>query len=158
MNEQKFTLKELWRLTATTFTCVILAMSIAGWFFGYELSVVFPEGDDGLSFLRIFQMFLFAVTNSALSLVLITSKFLQTAKLLWQFILVMVSCFIATVILIIIFGWIPRGFLTGWIWFAAIFITLFVTGSLITIVKLHFEEKRYNNLLSDYKKRQGENK
>jgi len=157
MDEQKNIVKEFIRLVTITFTCVILAKSVAGWFLGGEaegVSALFDLGDTGLSYPIIFQIFIFAAINSLISILITSSAFFKKIMMLWNMIATMFACLLASSVLVIAFNWIPRDSVSSWFWFIGSFLTIFVVVSVFIVVKIKLEDSRYNDLLSDYKKRQ----
>ena len=154
MDEKKSMSKEFIRLMLITFACTVLTMSAIGWMFGGTAqgsSAVFSLGDEGLSFQTIFQILLFSIVNSGMALLVNTATIAKKLMLLWQMIITMISCLVVSGIMVTVFGWIPFDSWTGWLWFVGSFIGIFVIAATSVILKMKWEDKRYNNLLSDYK-------
>jgi len=160
MDEQKSILKEFFRLLPITFTCTILSMSVAGWVSGGSVSEDFSTvvGSTGLSYVAVFQILILAAINCSIASVLTSDKILKNLITLWRLIIIMFSCLIATSIMIIAFGFFPRDSWDAWLQFVIVFIAVFVIFSIVAIIKTKWDEKRYNNLLSEYKERQEEAK
>lgn len=159
MNEQISTLKGFIRLVMTTFSCAILGMSAFGWILGdaaEETSAMFILGGQGLSFQTIFQLLLFSIINSAISVVVTNASVFKKQMLLWRMVAVMFSCLVANIIMVVSFSWIRRDSLEAWLWFIISFVIIFVTVAAFAIVKTLIEDRYYNHLLSDYKKRQAD--
>ena len=159
MGEKQSVLKEFLQLVAATFTCATLAMSIAGWFFGDAAegtTAVFDLGSAGLSYQTIFQLFIFAVINAGISL--LVSMICKKLMLLWQLIVTMFACLVASGILAVIFRWIPLDSWEAWLWFAASFFGIFITIATVMVVRTTLADKQYEKLLSDYKTKQEQEK
>ena len=73
---------------------------------------------------------------------------------LWRLIAAMFACLIANCILLITLRLIPLDSWVVWLQVISAFVVVFITLSVTAILKTKWEDKRYNNLLSDYKKRQ----
>jgi len=152
MDKKTNTFGELVRLTLLTFACTILAMSAAGWFFGGtegETSEIFTFGSDGLAFRVIFQVLMFAIVNSSISLSI--AKIMGEAILLWHMLVTMLSCLIASCVMVVVFGWLSFDSWAGWIMFIGTFVAVFVLASTAIVIKVKWDDKRYNALLLDYK-------
>jgi len=160
MDEQRSIIKEFFRLTSMSFTIAILAMSLIGWIFGdtaQEASAAFQLGADGLPLQTIFGVLLLAALNSAISVFITTAKIFDKLMLLWKMIITMFSCLMASSIMVAALRWIQRDSLEAWLWFIISFVASFTIVATIMVVKIKLEEKKYNNLLSNYKKEHGGN-
>jgi len=155
MNEKKSFLKEFVRLTAIAFSSVVLTLSAIGWFFD-DAAAMLHLGDAGLSYQTIFQIFLFSVTNSVLSLVI--TKIFKNMMVLWQLIITMFACLTASGIIVAIFGWIPMDSWRAWLWFAITFAGAFTIVATAMVVRIRLADKHYEKLLTDYKVNQEKEK
>ena len=155
MNEKKSILKEFWRLVTITFTCTILIMSVIGWLFGdiaKEATTMFHLGSIGLPYQTIFQILTFTVINSGLSLFI--GKVFKNLLLLWQLIITMFACLVASGIMVVVFRLIPPGSWASWLWFVASFVGLFIIIAAVMIIKTSLADREYEKLLTDYKAKQ----
>jgi len=160
MDEQRSNIKEFFRLAMITFSVTILAMSLYGLIFGdvaQESSMAFELGSDGLSYQTIFKVLLLAITNSGISIFIAITNLFAKFMHLWKMIFTMFSCLTVTGIMIAAFRWIQYDSLLSWLWFIAIFVVSFVLASVAITIKIRWEEKKYNDLLSNYKKEYGKN-
>jgi len=160
MEEQTGIIKGFFRLVMISFFFAILVMSLFGWIRGgtiSDTSVAFGIGAEGLSYQTIFKVLLLSAVNSGISLSVNVAKIFTKVMLLWKMAFIMFSCLAATAIMAAAFRWIQRDSLSTWLWFVSTFITTFILAAIITIIKVKREEKKYNDLLSNYKKEHGKN-
>jgi len=160
MDEQTNIVKEFFRLTMISFCVAILVMSLFGWIRGGatpDAAMTFGMGVDGLSYQTIFKVLLLAAVNTGISLCINVTKIFAKMMLLWKMALVMFSCLVATSVLAAAFRWIQRDSITAWLWFVLTFSASFVLAAAVTIIKVKRDEKKYNDLLSNYKKERGKN-
>lgn len=157
MDEQKSIINEFFRLTAISFAFAILFMSAVGWIFGdtvQESTAAFELGGDGLPFATIFGVLLMAVINSSIAVFITSAKIFDKLLLLWKMIIIMFSCLTATGVLTVALRWIDRESWEAWLWFIVSFVVSFIIAAAIMAIKVILENRRYNDLLSDYKKEQ----
>lgn len=160
MEEQRGMIKAFFRLVMITFAVTILAMSLYGLIFGdaaQESSMAFELGSDGLSYQTILKVLLLAVANSGISIFIAITKLFEKFMHLWKMIFTMFSCLTVTGIMIAAFRWIQYDSLLSWLWFIAIFVVSFLLASVVITIKIRLDEKKYNDLLSSYKKEHGKN-
>ena len=159
MEEQKSTLKEFLQLATAAFTGAVLIMSVVGWLAGgvtEETSAMFDLVDLGLSYLTIFQIFIFAIVNGGISL--IVAMIFKNRMLLWQLIVTMFVCLVVSGIFAVGFRWIPLDSWEAWLWFVASFVGVFVIIAAAMIVRTTLTDRRYEKLLSNYKTKQEQEK
>ena len=160
MSEQKSVVKQFFRLTMISFSIAILVMSLFGWMFGstaLETSAAFELGSYGLPHRTIFNVLLLAVVNSGISVFVANYKVFTRIMLLWQLMVNMFSCLLVSSVMVAAFRWIERDALSAWLWFVLTFIGSFIFVAIIIVLKIRREDKKYNDLLSNYKKEHGKN-
>jgi len=155
MHEKKSFLKEFVRLTALAFSSVVLTLSAIGWLFD-DAAAMLHLGDAGLSYQTIFQIFLFSVTNSMLSLLI--AKVFNNLMVLWQLIITMFACLTVSAIIVAVFGWMPMDSWRAWLWFIVTFVGAFTIVATAMVVKIRLADKHYEKLLTDYKVNQKKEK
>jgi len=156
-NEQRSAIKEFFRLVTATFTLSIIAMSISGLIFGErarEVTVIVSLAGEGISYIINVQLLAFSVVNSGISVFISSAKIFKNIMLMWQLVITLFLCLIASSIMISIFNWIRLDSWIEWLIFVTSFVVIFVVIAIIMIVKIRLENDHYNNLLSDYKNRQ----
>ena len=158
MEERKSVFKEFVQLSTAAFAGAVLIMSIIGRFVGDLVegtTTMFSLGDAGLSYQTIFQILIFAIVNSGITVIL--GKILKYRLLLWNLITIMFACLLASAVLAGVFRWIPVDSLASWIWFVSTFVGMFVIVSAILVVRIRLADKKYEKLLADYKAKQTNN-
>ena len=155
MDAKQSILKEFLQLMTAAFTCTVLVMSIIGWFAGDAAegtTAIFNLGSAGLSYQIIFQIVIFSVMNSSLTLLI--SIILRKLMFLWQMIIIMFVCLITSGIFAATFRWIPLDSWAAWLWFVLSFVGMFIAIATALVIKTWLADKRYEKLLADYKDKQ----
>ena len=155
MDNKKSILKAFLRLATITFACTVLAMSVAGWLAGDIMegspAVLIPI-DAGLSHFTIFQILVFSLINSGLTVFL--GIVLKKLMYMWQLITIMFACLVASAALAVAFQWLSFDSLGPWLQFAGSFAAVFIILAIIMVTKTRLKDKQYEKLLSDYKAKQ----
>lgn len=152
MNEQRNNPGSIVQLTMLTFGYTILAISI------YSVIVdTSAMADTGLSFQNIFQVFALSLVNSGITRIIAFGKLFKNLRDLWKLTITLILCLIASSGGIVYFRLMAIDSWLSWLWFVSVFVIVFVIAATIAVVKINFDDKRYNRLLTDYKKRQKEN-
>jgi len=113
--------------------------------------------DTGLSFQNIFQVFALSLVNSGITRIIAFGKLFKNLRDLWKLTITLILCLIASSGGIVYFRLMAIDSWLSWLWFVSVFVIVFVIAATIAVVKINFDDKRYNRLLTDYKKRQKEN-
>lgn len=157
MKEEKNFVVEFVKQTLMTFASAVITVSIVGWFVGdgtKEVGGLLGLGRDGLSYASLLQLFVFSFIAAGIKLLLLSNYFIKNMMLLWRTVFMFLLTFLLAIILVILFRWIPLDSLEAWFGFILSITGGFFIGLSSMIIKTKLEDKKYNILLSDYKKKQ----
>jgi len=148
---------ELFYNIAISFACSIMAVSLTGRLGGdsvLEASGLFALGNSGLSYQTIFQFLGLSAVMGTLITLLMSDRVLKKVMLLWKFVIMWFLLLASTTSFAIVFRWFPLNLWSAWASFI-ISVTLgFAIGSIVMIVAVKLENKKYDKLLNDYKANQ----
>jgi len=155
MDERKSIGNMFFGLMTKAFTCAVIAMAIAGRFMSEDATLFgSPLGEYGITYVTIFHLLALAAINSAISVFVTHSKFMRNIRQITQMLLVMSICLASSSGLLVAFGWITGDSFTGWALFIISFIVVFAVVSIIMIMKAKADDRRYSQLLEEYKRKQ----
>ena len=149
--------REFVRYTTASFTGAVLMVSVASRLSEYMaqgISEFFTFDGGGLPHQMIFQILVFAAVNSGI--IVIIPRVFKRIMVLWQMIINMFACLIASAIVMVVMG-MPVNTWQEWLGFVVVFIAMFLICAIVAIIVTVLESKRYDSLLSDYKKQKGVN-
>jgi len=158
MEEKKNTVGIFFHHVFVIFGMSIIGLTVNGWlysrdFFGY-FTEGFAMGRDGLPYESIAQFLGLSVVMALLVTLLTEDIVLKKVMLLWRIALLLVLCIISCITFAAVFGWFPTDYWQPWAVFIALFTVLFLIGFSGMYVKTKVEDKKYEELLSDYKRKQ----
>jgi len=157
MEERRSIGSMFFSLMTKAFTCAVLAMSIVGRFANNEATLLTsPMVEYGIAYATIFQLLALAAANAGISVFITHSKFMKKMRGIVQMLLVMSMCLAASSGLLVAFGWITGDSFSGWALFITLFIVVFVIAAIIMIIKTKSDDRKYNQLLDEYKRKQEE--
>ena len=144
---------------AKIFTLIIIVMSFVGKIItNYypdvkNVSSIFALGCAGLPYSVIFQLAGLALILTIFSRLLFSSFLEAKMSYLFRVFLLMVSNLFTTSIFVVFFKWFPFDDIWVWIIF---FLASFISSAIavtLSILLVKFENRKYNKLLENYKKR-----
>lgn len=123
-----------------------------------QISSMFRLGSHGLAISTLLQFLFNSLLVISLKSFIFSGRFFKNLLTLWRTVLLLFSILAVTVVFIILFHWFPLDNLFAWIGFLICFGGCFIISSSFLIIKTRLENKRYNELLSNYKdQHRGEN-
>jgi hypothetical protein len=158
-HERKPLSTELLNRFATTFTMIILVMTLTGILISYnvpdaqEVSTLFALGRAGLPYNSILQLIGLAFILAVFTVLLFSERFNIKMRFISRFVLLMLSALIATSIFGVVFKWFPANDPLAWIGLVLSFVVCSVITSAFTLLYQRLVGKKYNKLLADYKAR-----
>lgn len=136
-------------------TLMILGMGLLFGEEGKTYSTLFELGGQGISYKVLLQFFLSSIILSAIVKIFHYEKWLTNISFFIRTIIMLICIIAIMIVFIIVFDWFPASSWQGWIGFIISFGVCFGVATASMIVKKKKEDKRYEELLEEYKKRQG---
>lgn len=136
------------------FAIEVLFVAITGKIFGNEAGIVssmYQLGDKGIADSTIFQLLLCSFIITCITTFLSSSKFFKNMMVVWKTVLVLALVLIVIVLFIACFKWFPLDYWQGWVGFLLSFGVCFIGSTILMIIKTKTEEKKYDELLTQYK-------
>ena len=155
--ERKIIIGELLRSFTIIFTPGILVISIMGVFIAryapelHEVSTLFALDGAGLQYSTIFQISMYSLILSVISILLFSERFNYKMRFIWRFFLMLLATLLIFCIFAVIFRWIPVDEPIAWLGLILSTIIGFSIGFSLTILKLKLDGKKYDRLLANYK-------
>lgn len=150
---------ELLRMFAVVFTPALLVIVFTGMIIARfapdakEVSSLFALG-NGLSFSSILQIAGIALIFAVFSMLLISERFFPALRFIYRILLFFVAALIAVSVFSVIFQWFPADDKIAWLAFFLSFASCYAASTILTLLGLKHEKKKYGKLLADYKARQ----
>lgn len=135
-------------------TLVILGIGLLFGDKGKEFSTLFELGGQGISNRTLVQFLISSFVISAIEKVFQNEHIFTSLTFLTRTIIMILIIVAMMVIFIISFGWFPAYSWQGWIGFILSFGICFGAATIAMIFKKRQEDKRYEEFLEEYKKRQ----
>ncbi|MBB2184436.1 hypothetical protein H0486_16265 [Lachnospiraceae bacterium MD1] len=138
------------------FSVTMLFVSIIGSIWGDEIqnySTMYLLGRKGISYITLLQFLIVSFLVTLVKSFFTSERFLKNRSTLQRIILMLFSIVLIMVVCIAVFGWFPINSFSGWVGFILSFGGCFACGTVIKIVRLEQENEKYEQLLSDYKKK-----
>ncbi len=139
------------------FGITVLIVTVIGVLAGEEsmqYSSMFKLGGAGVAYITLFQLAFADLIITILNRLFFSEKVFKTMMVMWRTIFMVFSIIAVMVVFIFIFKWFPVDFVPGWIGFFVSFGTCFVGSTVISVIKTKADDKKYNELLEQYKKNQ----
>ncbi|MCL2322211.1 MAG: hypothetical protein FWC47_08925 [Oscillospiraceae bacterium] len=157
MDENKSLITIFFNQVFLTFGLAIIAISIVGWSVGDVTKgtvSLLSLGCEGLSYKSLLQVFIFSFFEGIITLIFNPNLFIKKMMLLWRIVLVFAASLVLAIVCSILFHWFPTGNFLAWIGFIASTTVGFMIGLIYALIKIRLENKKYNELLTNYKKNQ----
>ena len=147
---------------AKIFTMIVIIMSLTGKIIAnnypdaQNTSSIFVLGSTGLPYSAIFQFIGLAFVLTIFSRVLFYGFLEEKLSYLWKFFLIIISNLLSASIFAIVFKWFPIDNMRVWL---TAFLAIIISSSIaivLSILFMTFENRKYNKLLENYKKRHSE--
>jgi len=154
MDENKSLIITFLNQVLTTFGISIIAISIVGWSMGdvtKGIEGLLSMGRDGLSYVSLLQVLIFSITQGIFRIITGSDLFIKKMMLLWRVTLMFLLSIISAIILSILFHWFPTESFEAWMGFIISMTACFAFGLIFMLVILKLENKKYDELLSNYK-------
>ncbi len=116
-----------------------------------DVSTLFSFASDGLAITTLLQFLLNSILLTFLKTIFFSHKVFKNMMALWRTILLLLSILITTILFVAIFDWFSFDNLYGWVGFFLCFGGCFLISFLFMIIKTRLDNKKYNELLSNYK-------
>ncbi len=116
-----------------------------------EVSKLYSLGSKGLSIQTLLQFLLSSFVVIFFKTLFFSERIFKNMLTLWRTVLMLFFILSSVILFIIIFDWFSLDNLAGWIGFSICFVIGFVGSMLFMLIKTRMENKKYNELLSDYK-------
>lgn len=113
-------------------------------------------GNQGIANSTLLQFFLCAICMSSITSFFMTDLVLKRLRFLWRTIWMLSTVTLTIIIFIILFDWFPLNSTSGWMGFVVGYLICLGGSTLVMIIKTRLESKKYEKILSEYKKRNGE--
>jgi len=122
-----------------------------------EYSGLFRLGSEGLAFETIVQIFVLSVAFGILLTLFTSEIFFNKVRLLWRVAILVFLSYVMCTAFVVIFRWIPINSWEAWASYLVGFTIFYGMGTALMVIETVREDKRYEKLLSDYKKKEAGN-
>lgn len=120
-----------------------------------DMSSLYRLGSKGLAVSTLLQFLLNAIFIISLKSVFYSDKIFKNMMTLWRTVFMLLGTLSVTAVFIIVFKWFPVDNVYAWIFFFIMFVGGCVSSTLFMIIRIKVKNKKYHQLLSDYKTQHG---
>ncbi|MFT4143877.1 MAG: hypothetical protein QM644_05425 [Mobilitalea sp.] len=141
--------------TLVLFAIDILLLILFAALFGEgarNVSTMYQFGSKGLATSTILQFFLSAATISLIQRIFFSEKIFKQLLVILRTTYMLICILITHIVYILLFQWFSYDDYYAWISFLTCFVGGFVLGLLFMLLKRRLENRKYDELLSNYKK------
>lgn len=144
----------------TIYAITILIVSTIAGICGDEVSMyssLYQMGSKGLAYETLLQLFGSSLMITAINTFFFSEKHFKNQMMIWKMVGMMITILVIMIGFIYIFKWLPfdssTAALLSWGCFLVAFLGCFGGSILLSVIKMKLEEKKYDELLQDYKNR-----
>lgn len=144
----------------TIYAITILIVSTIAGICGDEVSMyssLYQMGSKGLAYETLLQLFVSSLMITAINTFFFSEKHFKNQMMIWKMVGMMITILVIMIGFIYIFKWLPfdssTAALLSWGCFLVAFLGCFGGSILLSVIKMKLEEKKYDELLQDYKNR-----
>jgi hypothetical protein len=116
-----------------------------------EISNMYQFGSKGLATSTLLQFLLSSVFVIFFKSLFFSERIIKSMLTLWRAVLLLLSILLSMILFIIIFHWFPIDNFNAWTGFFVCFGGGFVVSTAYMIIKTKRDNRKYNELLSNYK-------
>lgn len=124
----------------------------------YMYSSLYQLGSKGLAYETLMQLLASSIVLTMISSFFVSEKYLKNWMMLWRIVGMMLSILVVMIGFIYFFKWLPfdpsTASILAWGSFLIAFLGCFGGATLLSVIKIKLEEKKYDGLLQDYKNKQ----
>lgn len=124
----------------------------------YMYSSLYQLGSKGLAYETLMQLLASSIVLTVISSFFLSESYFKNWMLLWRIVGMMFMILVVMVGFIYVFKWLPfdssTASILAWGSFLIAFLGCFGGATLLSVIKMKLEEKKYDGLLQDYKSKQ----
>lgn len=154
MREDKISIYNFISRVLVIFCVMVFFQTFVGYLIGDEVkiySTMYQLGSKGIPYETLLQYFLSAIITTCLNIFFFSDKILVNITAFWRTVIMLIIQLIIIVGFIYCFGWFPVDNLVAWGTFLFIFAGSVVISLLVMELKSRSDSKKYDNLLKEYK-------
>lgn len=157
MREDKISIYNFVTKVLVIFCVMVFFQTVVGYLIGNEVkiySTMYQLGREGIAYETLLQYFLSAIITTCLNIFFFSDKILVNISAFWRTVIMLIIQLIIVIGFIYCFNWFPVDNLLAWGTFLVIFAGSVVISLLVMELKSRSDSRKYDNLLMDYKNRQ----
>lgn len=157
MREDKISIYNFVTKVLVIFCVMVFFQTVVGYLIGNEVkiySTMYQLGREGIAYETLLQYFLSAIITTCLNIFFFSDKVLVNLSAFWRTVIMLIIQLIIVIGFIYCFNWFPVDNLLAWGTFLVIFAGSVVISLLVMELKSRSDSRKYDNLLMDYKNRQ----